>query len=209
MNYYYDIILNFQEDSCLFYEWMDTDSFDFIKKIPVFYVSSKNIKDFSDSEIRVDEEFLKLIYNKTKLKDGTLEYVALFVSKNGAIALEFNQNGVVISRSYLQVNDECNLMEISYTFPKMKIDYKVIKKLETRKELRIEKDIKRFINLEITTLYNNKEWEKIVFLYNEWFLKNNNNVAAMVQEMQNKLKGKIAEKEYKIYNLIKLSYNNV
>ena len=31
----------------------------------------------------------------------------------------------------------------------------------------------------------------------------------MVQEMQNRLKGEITDREFRIYNLIKLSYNNV
>ena len=58
-------------------------------------------------------------------------------------------------------------------------------------------------------LYKKKEWEKIVFLYNEWFWKSKNNVAEMLQDMQDRLKGEITERELKVYDLIKLSYNNV
>ena len=89
------------------------------------------------------------------------------------------------------------------------MEYKVLNRLELNKDLRLESTIKDFINLEINTLYKNKEWEKIVFLYNEWFLKSNLNVGEMVQEMQNRLKGEITDREFRIYNLIKLSYNNV
>ena len=45
MNYYYDILLNFQDVYCMFYEWDSTDSIDFVKKIPLFHVDNKVYKD--------------------------------------------------------------------------------------------------------------------------------------------------------------------
>ena len=209
MNYYYDIAVNFQENNYMFYEWIDSDILEYIKRIPIFQVTTKVLKDLINNNVLVNKEFLDSIYNKTKLKKGFLEYASLFISKNGAIVLEFSQNGEVIVRSNLQINDECSVMEVIYTLPVFKLDYKILRKLEYNGCLRIEKIIKDFINLEINTLYKNKEWEKIVFLYNEWFLKSNHNVGEMVLEMQNKLKGEITDREFKIYNLIKLSYNNV
>ena len=195
MNFYYDIVVNFQENNYMFYEWAESDVLEYIKRVPIFQVTTKVLRDS--------------IYNKTKLKKGFLEYVSLFVSKNGAIVLEFASDGKVIARSGLQVNDECNVMEVIYTLPIFRLEYKVLNRLELNKDLRLESTIKDFINLEINTLYKNKEWEKIVFLYNEWFLKSDPNVGEMVQEMQNRLKGEITDREFRIYNLIKLSYNNV
>lgn len=209
MNFYYDIVVNFQENNYMFYEWSESDVLEYIKRVPVFQVTTKVLRDLINNNIEVDKEFLDSIYNKTKLKKGFLEYVSLFVSKNGAIVLEFASDGKVIARSGLQVNDECNVMEVIYTLPIFRLEYKVLNRLELNKDLRLESTIKDFINLEINTLYKNKEWEKIVFLYNEWFLKSNPNVGEMVQEMQNRLKGEITDREFRIYNLIKLSYNNV
>ena len=209
MNFYYDIVVNFQENNYMFYEWAESDVLEYIKRVPIFQVTTKVLRDLINNNIEVDKEFLDSIYNKTKLKKGFLEYVSLFVSKNGAIVLEFASDGKVIARSGLQINDECNVMEVIYTLPIFKMEYKILNKLELNKDLRLESTIKDFINLEINTLYKNKEWEKIVFLYNEWFLKSNPNVGEMVQEMQNRLKGEITDREFRIYNLIKLSYNNV
>lgn len=209
MNFYYDIVVNFQENNYMFYEWAESDVLEYIKRVPIFQVTTKVLRDLINNNIEVDKEFLDSIYNKTKLKKGFLEYVSLFVSKNGAIVLEFASDGKVIARSGLQVNDECNVMEVIYTLPIFRLEYKVLNRLELNKDLRLESTIKDFINLEINTLYKNKEWEKIVFLYNEWFLKSNSNVGEMVQEMQNRLKGEITDREFRIYNLIKLSYNNV
>lgn len=209
MNFYYDIVVNFQENNYMFYEWAESDVLEYIKRVPIFQVTTKVLRDLINNNIEVDKEFLDSIYNKTKLKKGFLEYVSLFVSKNGAIVLEFASDGKVIARSGLQINDECNVMEVIYTLPIFKMEYKILNKLELNKDLRLESTIKDFINLEINTLYKNKEWEKIVFLYNEWFLKSDPNVGEMVQEMQNRLKGEITDREFRIYNLIKLSYNNV
>ena len=209
MNFYYDIVVNFQENNYMFYEWAESDVLEYIKRVPIFQVTTKVLRDLINNNIEVDKEFLDSIYNKTKLKKGFLEYVSLFVSKNGAIVLEFASDGKVIARSGLQINDECNVMEVIYTLPIFRLEYKVLNRLELNKDLRLESTVKDFINLEINTLYKNKEWEKIVFLYNEWFLKSNPNVGEMVQEMQNRLKGEITDREFRIYNLIKLSYNNV
>ena len=209
MNYYYDIIVNLEDNNYMFYEWDDLDNIEIVKKIPIFQVTTKVLKDIINNDIKVSDSFLKMIHNKTKLKKGMLEYAALFASKNGAIAIEFISDGTSITRSFLQAGDECNILEILYTIPLLKLEYSILKRRIIGKDLRIEKKIKDFINLEINTLYNNKDLEKIVFLYNEWFYKSKNNVAEMIKDMQNKLKLGITDVELKIYNLIKLSYNNV
>ena len=156
MNYYYDIMVNLEDDNYMFYEWDELDNIEIIKKVPMFQVSSKVLKDIVNNEIRVNKEFLEMIYNKTKLKKGNLEYVALLASKNGAIILEFASNGVSIARSFLQVGDECNVLEVLYTIPRLKLDYRIEKRIEKCRDLRMEKKIKDFINLEINTLYNNQ-----------------------------------------------------
>ena len=209
MNYYYDIIVNLEDNNYMFYEWDDLDNIEIVKKIPIFQVTTKVLKDIINNDIKVSDSFLKMIHNKTKLKKGMLEYAALFTSKNGAIAIEFISDGTSITRSFLQAGDECNILEILYTIPLLKLEYSILKRRIIGKDLRIEKKIKDFINLEINTLYNNKDLEKIIFLYNEWFYKSKNNVAEMIKDMQNKLKFEITGVELKIYNLIKLSYNNV
>lgn len=209
MNFYYDIIVNFQENNYMFYEWEDDDVLDCIKKIPLIQVTTKTLKDLVNNNFMVDKDFLTSIHKKTKLKNGTLEYAALFVSKNGTLVVEFAQDGSSIVRSYLQVIDECHIQDILYTLPTDKLNYKIINKIIENKGIRKEEIIKKFINLELNTLYKNKDWEKIVFLYNEWFLKTKSNVAEMIQDMQNKLKSGITDVEVKIYELIKLSYSNV
>ena len=209
MNYYYDIVLNFQEDNYMFYEWEEEDNIDIIKKIPIFQINLKTFKDLTNNEIKVDTEFLDIINNKTELKNKTLKYVALFVSKNGAIALEFNEIGQSIYRSFLQVDDELGVIETIFTIPVYKLNYEITKKIIFNKNLRKEDNIKRFIKKEIDFLYQNKEIDKLKYLYNEWFLKDNDDIIKIYKEMNKKLQDKLSDREITIYNLIRLSYNNV
>ena len=209
MNYYYDLVLNFNEIAFMFYEWNENDVIELIKKIPLFSVNNKLLKDLIYNEIVVDKEFLNLIEDKCELKNGTLKYVALFASKNGAIALEFNNDGKSISRSFLQVDDEIGVTEMLYTIPLFKFDYTLGQKIKINKNLRIEEDIKKFIELEIDSLYKKGNFDKLKYLYNEWFLKDSDDLNIIYKDMKEKLKGDLTDKEMNIYNLIRLSYNNV
>ena len=209
MNYYYDLKVNFQENNYMFYEWSINDEIEYIKRIPIFHVSEKVLKDFINNQILVDNSFLENIIDKTNTKDKLLKYCALFASKNGTIVLEFNDNGKSILRSFLQIDDEYNVLELIYTIPLLKIKYNLLEKIELNKELRLEKEIKHFIFLEIENLFKESKYDKLTFLYNEWFNKNNNDLKAMYEEMKARLKEEITNQEIKIYDLIKLSYNNV
>ncbi len=209
MNYYYDIKINFQDTNYMFYDWSEKDTIEFIKRIPIYQVTTNTLKDLISYNVIINEELLKNIKDKTKLKKNILKYCALFVSKNGAIALEFNDKGLSISRSFLQIEDEVNVLESLFTLPITKFNYKIKNKINVNNMLRIEEEIKRFIEIEVNSLYKRKNYTKLNYLYNEWFKKDNKNPKEMKEEMHKKLENGITEKEINIYNLIKLSYNNV
>lgn len=209
MNFYYDLVLNFNEIAFMFYEWFDDDNIELIKKIPVFSVSNKVLKDLIYNDVIVDKEFLDLIKNKCELKNKTLKYVALFASKNGAIALEFNNEGKSIYRSFLQIDDEIGVIEMLYTLPQFKLNYELERKINTNNNLRIENNIRNFIKVEIDSLYKQGNFDKLKYLYNEWFLKDNNDFSEIYKEMNQRLQKNITDKEIFIYNLIRLGYNNV
>lgn len=208
MNYYYDVVVNFQEKNYRFYEWNENDEIEIIKKIPIFYVNAKTIKDIINNQIEVNSSFLEQIKNKTEIKEKKLEYVALFTTKNASIVLEFNKVGLAITRSYLQVEDECNILEILYTLPLYKLEYKIKNKIATINELRIEQELKKFLLIEIEELYKNKNIKKMQFLYNEWFKKDCNDINKIYLDIKEKLNHELTENEINIYNLIKLSHNN-
>ena len=209
MNFYYDLVLNFNEIPYMFYEWFADDNVEFIKKIPLFSVSNKVLKDLVNNEIIVSKDFLDLIENKCELKNKTLEYAALFASKNGAIAIEFNDKGKSIYRSFLQVDDEIGVIEMLYTLSQFKLNYELGEKINTDNNLRIENNIRNFIQMEIDSLYKKENFDKLKYLYNEWFLKDSDNFEEIYEEMNKKLQESITDREIFIYDLIRLSYNNV
>ena len=110
MKYSYDLLLNFQDKNKLieFFEWKDDDTFDHIKRIPLFLVPSVDMNHFCFSDIKVDQDFLKLIKGKTILykKNITILYSCLFCDLNRVIGIEFSSSGEIISKSGLLLDEE-------------------------------------------------------------------------------------------------------
>lgn len=210
MNYYYDVLLNFQEEYYMFYEWDEKDNIEFIKKIPLIHVSPKVIIDALENIIEIDKDLLNELSNKTKLKQNkTLEYACIISDGKNSLALEFNQNGLLINKSSLILEDELNINEFIYSINKIKIDYKIVNKLPVAKEIRQDIEIKRVLKLEIDNIYQNKNYSKLKYLYLEWFNELLGDIDLMYKNMLLKIDGKLTMNEYHIYELIKLSYNNV
>ena len=207
MNYYYDLYLNFQENNTFFYDWEKDDTIEYYKKLPLFQISTEVFEDILNNQIMVEKNFLDLI--KTKTKSNNYEYIALFGDKNSVIALEFDENGLNIDRSFLNLDDELNIIEIMYTVPTQKLIYREIKKIAYNESLRAEDRIKHVIKTEIESLNNKKEYFKLEYLFVEWFNTFPQNKESMIEIMKEKLNHTIGEKEINILNLIKLSYNVV
>ena len=210
MDYYYDVLLNFQEKYCMFYEWDKDDVIDYIKKIPLYHVDQKTLQHLICKIIQVSSSFLKEIENKTKLKQNNyLKYTAIFSDGKNSIALEFNDDGLCINKSSLLLDDEVNISEFMYNISISKLDYKIIKEDVLNKETRQELKIKNILKIEINNMYNNQEYSKLKYIYLEWFNELLDNIDKMYENMINKLNDHLTMKEYNIYELIKLSYNNV
>lgn len=209
MNYYYDVLLNFFDVNTLFYEWDSLDNLEYYKKVPLVAVSNKTLKDFINNDIRVSKEFLSTIEDKAKKKGECSKYIAIFADRNGSVALEFNDDGKSISRSYLEVEDDLNISEILYSIDVTNMDYEIVKKIEYNPNLKDEDNIKRVILTELNNLEKNKEYTKIKYFYMELFNKKPDDTSNIVSIMKEKLNKEIGANERKVYDLIKLSYNKV
>ena len=209
MNYFYDLFLNYNEENIYFYEWDEFDNIEHFKRIPVFQVNNKTLNEFINNKISVDLDFIMMIKNKSKDKEDIIGNFALFCDKNNGIAIEFDDEGREIARSFLLVIDELNLLDIVYTIELRPLNYKLIKKVEHKKNLRKEEKIKLLIKTEINTLLKKENYEKLNYLYIEWFNKKPHNKEEMIREFYKALDKEINGSELKVYDLIKLSYNNV
>lgn len=210
MNYYYDVLLNFQDNYYMFYEWDEFDTIEYFKKIPLFYVDTKTLANMILKIVKVDKEFLEIIENKTKLKQNkNLKYNCILSDGKNSVALEFNEDGKVINKSSLTIEDELNINEFIYSISKSKINYDIINDDVFFKETRQELKVKKILKLEIDTMYEKKNYSKLKYIYLEWFDEILDNIEIMYNNMIDKINGKLTDKEYHIYELIKISYNNV
>ena len=173
MNYCYDIILNWNEDELYdFYEWNDTDYLELIKKIPVFKVKHKTFIDILTNNIIVDKDFLTLIKDKTILSAkkclAKIDYACLILDGKSVLALEFLDNGKIINRSKLLIDDELNVLELTFNLKEYDLKYEIIESLKVRKTLRQIEEAKKLILLEINNLYKLNDKDKLQYLYYEY-----------------------------------------
>ena len=209
MNYYYDVVLNFSDINMLFYEWNKFDNLELYKRVPIIQVNSKTLNDFINNNVVVDENFLEMIKDKAKKKGDCPSYIAIFADRNGSIALEFDENGNSLYRSFLDIDDDLNISEFLYTVDIMKVSYEIKDEIKYNDCLRMEDEIKLLIKTEINSLYKKKGFVKLKYLYMEWFNKVPYDNEKIYDYMINKLNDKVGIEEKRIYDLIKLSYNKV
>lgn len=209
MNYYYDVVLNFFDTNMLFYEWNKFDNLELYKRVPIIQVNSKTLKDFINNNVVVDKNFLEIIKDKAKKKGDCPSYIAIFADRNGSIALEFDEKGNSLYRSFLDIDDDLNISEFLYTVDIMKVSYEIKDEIKYNDSLRMEEEIKLLIKTEVNSLYKKKDFVKLKYLYMEWFNKVPYDNEQIYDYMVNKLNDRVGIEEKRIYDLIKLSYNKV
>ena len=214
MNYYYDIILNWNEENAYeFYEWNDFDYLELIKKIPLIKVKHKTFLDLTENIVKVDSDFLELIKEKTLVSDRKnlkkIEYACLFTDTKNAIAIEFNEEGVSISRSKLLVDDELNVLEVIYGIKETNINMEAIRKIKIDNTLRQIKEAQKLILMEINNLYQKKEIDKLRYLYYEYKKENIDDINYIYESIKNDFKKDFNEDILKLYYIIKISYHKV
>ena len=201
MNYIYDIYLNLNETLYDFFDWDKNDKLLHIKKIPIIKVNEETLKDLLSNKININEKLLLNIFNKTEIwnMNSKINYCALFSDNNTILAIEFDNKGKSIKKSFLFVDEELEVLEISSKLNEKLIDYKILKKdnniLKTRKQIKEEE----FINNEL----KNMEDSKLKYIYFECFgiLEKNKKI---IKEKLNKISKN--SKIYKnLYDILKLT----
>lgn len=214
MNYYYDIILNWNEKKILeFYEWDDTDPLELIKKIPIFRIKHKTFIDISTHISKVNTDFLTSIEDKTIISGknivNKIPYAAIFTDNKNVIAIEFNENGISTNFSKLLVDDELNILEIAYTLKDCDLSFELIKPIKRSTCLRQEEEAKKIIKLELDNLYEKKDIHKLKYLYYEYKSEKEEDIDEIYQTLKSKIEEEFNQDILKLYYIIKLSYHNV
>ena len=210
MNYIYDIMLNYCDKLYDFYEWNLEDELTHIRKIPLVKVSSDVLMDFRDFEVRVSDDFLQKIYNKTEIfgKQGirVSKYSFLISDGKDIFALKLNDKGYVVKKSRLVVDEEVDSLEIVRNARHIDILYSKGKKnisdcFKTREEIKKED----YIYSELDRLVLKRDTEKLKYLYLECFNKKEDDESKIVSDIKNKLVTDFDNIYLDIYNFFKLT----
>ncbi|MDO5393092.1 MAG: DUF3603 family protein [Mycoplasmatota bacterium] len=211
MTYIYDVLLNFTDDERIieFFEWDDKDYPEHIKRIPLLRVSTKTLDDLLNKKVKVNNDLLDKIKGETSLykKSTNLDYATLFSDLNKVIALEFNESGEVISKSSLLLDEEEDLIEEAVDLREEPITYKILSKNSkdyflTRQEVKK----KRYLLKEMDNLYEENNIEKLNFLYEELFKKDDLSFYDKYMRIKKDLTENYSKKHNKLYDIVRLTY---
>jgi len=201
MNYIYDIYLNLNETLYDFFDWNKNDKLIHIKKIPIIKVSEDTLKTLLLSNIKLNEDLLTQIYNRTDVWNinKKISYCALFSSSSDIIALEFNKNGNSIKKSFLFIDEELEVLEIVNKLSERIIDFEILNNqkniFKTRNQIK-EED---FICGEL----KNMDDSRLTYIYFECFGKREKNKKIILENIK---KLKKNSKIYKnLYDILKLT----
>ena len=211
MTYIYDLLLNFTDDERIleFFEWNEKDEIINIKKIPLIRVSNKTMKDFINKKLKLTEELLLEIKNKTTTYSKTedLEYSLLISDLNKVIAIEFNKKGEVLSRSSLLLDEEDEVLEEVEYLEIQPIKYKVISTYKTNYTLtRLEQKKKKYLLKEMDTLYQENNISKLTFLYEEIFPKDELSLYDKYLKLKEDIEDNYSNNHNKLYDIVRLTY---
>lgn len=201
MNYIYDIYLNLNETLFDFFDWNKNDKITHIKKIPVFKIAEKDLKLFLFNKIKIEKELLLQIFNKTEIwgMNNKINYCALFSDNNTILAIEFNKSGESIKKSFLFIDEELEVLEITHKLHERYLEFNILGKekniFKTRKQIKEEK----FVSHEL----KNMEDKKLTYIYFECFGKQEKNKKTILDNIKKISKN---SKTYKnLYDILKLT----
>ncbi len=179
MTFIYDILLNYTNNYYYdFYEWDKKDNIINVKKIPLFYVNNKIINDFINYKIKINKSFLKIINNKSiylKKDKEKYNYSAIFSSGEKSIGIVFNDDGNIIFKSSMLLDEEDEANRIALKQKETCIKYKKYD-FNNNIFLRCDIDKKNSIIKELKRIFLNKEYDRLKYIYYDIFNKTSNNI---------------------------------
>lgn len=206
MNYISDIVLNFFElDKTVdFFEWNSNDNIIVIGKIPLFRVDSKVMNDLLKSRVSVSNEFLESILNKTYTDNSFIKYSALFTDLVSVIALKFNEDGLVLEKSNLLIDEEDIVIEEGEFLSCTYFNYKVVEEVYDNSFLtRREKFIRKYLLNEINNLYKDGMFDEINYLYSEMY-SDNKSIDARYKFLIDDISNNYDSKYNKLFDVIEM-----
>ena len=168
------------------------------------------LKDLLTSKVKIDKTFLFKIKCKTESyfhnDIDVIDYAVIVTTLKKALAIELDDEGNVIYRSALLLDEEDEVLEIGEELARMDIDYKV--KNKNNKVLyltRKEEEEKKFLIKEIKKIKQNREESKLNYLYKEFFSDELNDFNSKIKVLETEISKEYSSFHNRIYKLLKLS----
>ena len=212
MTFIYDVLLNFQDKNRLveFFEWEDNDMLEHVKRISLFRIPSVDMDHFCFSDVKVDKEFLNRFKGKVLLykRKKTTFYGCLFCDLNRVVAVEFSSSGEIIARSCLLLDEEDEVIESAKDLEVSSISYKVLKREGGCSFLTREEEFERhYLYREFVSLFEEKNVDKLTYLYEEIFGVDNLDFSHKYQRIIQDLEVGFDQRYHKLFDIVQLSYS--
>lgn len=175
MTYVYDLLINLNDYDYKFYEWIESDIIEYLKKSVLIKVSDYIYKKILTNNIIIGNKTLEMIKDKSCILKNkrieTITYMGIFTNGKDVIGLTFSSDGKSLEKTRFTIQDELELLETSKPLKYTKIDYKKISNNKYNISI-ISRDDMEDMNKIISELKNIKDdKDKINYLYYEWFNK--------------------------------------
>ncbi len=208
----YDIVLNLLDGNRIYepFEWSNKDNIEHIKKIPMVRISSNFLSDIILNNVTVNKDFLQSIYRKAEVYSdkGTnvIDYACLFTDTYKIVGVEFDKSGRALFKSYLLLDEEEEILELSNEIKLNKIEYKVSKKSNECLFLTRNEEFKRnYLLKEIKFAYKKGLFEKINYLYEEIFPSDKKTVEVRYKILIDSIKNNYSKEHNEIFKILNLS----
>lgn len=190
MNYIYDILVNFNNDLYDFYEWNTDDNVTHVRKMPLFRVSTSQLEQIKNFNVKFSSEFLKKIENRTeKFTSRDVEkigFAALFSDTNEVIALKLNESGNNIGISKLLIDESEDVLEVVLRCNEINLDLENLKPKKINNfKTRTQIEQINYLNKSLNKLIKNKEVEKLRYLYFDCFNEKQSSLEIIVENLKN------------------------
>jgi len=152
MNFLYNITINETNGLIDFFEWNKDDKLKKINKIKIIRTDKKNF-----SKIYSNEIIIKNILHDFILTDN---YNAIYLYSDGINKCK---------RSMLKIEDELEILDISYKCPIENLHYEIINSISFQTKTREEQENDKFIKNNILNLIKRNNLEEINYFMLECF----------------------------------------
>ncbi len=203
MRYIFDILVNFRKNLYDFYDWNKEDEILNIRKIPIVKVSKEDYRAFYFSLVRVSDDFLEKIENKTdvfhRIQFRIIKHACILTDGVQAIAIKFeNKENRLVSKLLFEEEEE--VLELSEKMKEMNIAYQVLEDKEFLLETRKETKMNAYIKKELQKLSN----EKLCYLYFECFNQKNKDRTSILRHFLETQDFTIKKKAYDFLKVISI-----